>query len=57
MIMLCLALVRIKPECALVAWNYVSITDSNKPERIQRNIQSFATVALFQNMQYHYDKL
>jgi hypothetical protein len=57
LMILCLALVRSKPECALVAWNSVSITDPNKPEGIQRNIPSFATVYLFQNMQDHYDKL
>jgi hypothetical protein len=55
--MLYFALVRSKLGYASVAWNSVTITDSNKLERMQKILQPFATKDFFQDVEYHYKKL
>jgi hypothetical protein len=56
--MLYFALVRSQLEYASVAWNSVTITDSNKLERIvQRKFAALCHNRFFQDVEYHYDNL
>jgi hypothetical protein len=48
-------LVRSKLEYASVAWNSVTITDSNKLERVQRKFAALCHKRFFQDVEYHYD--
>jgi hypothetical protein len=50
-------LVRSELEYASFTWNSVTITDSNKPERIQRKFTVLCYKRFFQDMQYHYGNL
>jgi hypothetical protein len=42
-------------EYASVAWNSVTITDSNKLEHLQRKFASLCYKRFFQDMEYRYD--
>jgi hypothetical protein len=50
-------LIRSKHEYVSVAWKSVTITDSDKLERIQREFASLWHNTFFQGMEHHYDKL
>jgi hypothetical protein len=50
-------LVRSKLEYASVAWNSVTITDSNKLERVQRKFAALCHKRFFQDVEYHYDNI
>jgi hypothetical protein len=50
-------LVRSKLEYASVAWYSVTITDSNKLERIQRKFAALCHKRFFQDVEYHYDNI
>jgi hypothetical protein len=56
-LMLYFALIRYKLEYASVAWNSVTITDSNKLERIQRQFAALCHNRLSQDVKYHYGNL
>jgi hypothetical protein len=47
--------VRSELEYASVAWNSVTITDSNKLERLQRKFAAHFCKRFFQDVEYHYD--
>jgi hypothetical protein len=47
------ALVKSKLEYASVAWNSVTITDSNKLERVQRKFAALRHKRFFQDVEYH----
>jgi hypothetical protein len=53
--MLYFALVRRQLERASVAWNSVTITDSNKLESIHRKFAAFCYIRVIQDVQYYYD--
>jgi hypothetical protein len=55
--MLYFALARSKLEYASVAWNSVTITDSNKLERVQRKFAALCHKRFFQDVEYHYDNI
>jgi hypothetical protein len=57
LLMLYFALVRSKLECASVAWNSVTITDSNKLGRVQRKFAALCHKRFFQDVEYHYDNI
>jgi hypothetical protein len=44
-------------EYASVAWNSVTITDSNKLDRILRKFAALFHSTFFQDVEYHYDNL
>jgi hypothetical protein len=50
-------LVRSKLEYASVAWNSVTITDSNKLARVQRKFAALCHKNCFQDVEYHYDNI
>jgi hypothetical protein len=49
------AVVRSKLEYVSVAWNSVTITDSNKLERVQRQFAALCHSRFFQDVKYYYD--
>jgi myo-inositol catabolism protein IolC len=51
------ALVRSKLEYASEAWNSVTITDSNKLERLQRKFAALCHKRFFRDVEYHYDNI
>jgi hypothetical protein len=51
------ALVRSKLEYASVAWNSVTITDSNKLERVPRKYAALCHKRIFQDVKCHYDNI
>jgi hypothetical protein len=55
--MLYFALVRYKLEYASVAWNSVTITDSNKLERVQRKFAALCHKIFFQDVECHCDNI
>jgi hypothetical protein len=58
--MLYFALAKSKLEYASVAWNTVTsvtITESNKLERIQRTFGALCHKRIFQDVEYHYDNI
>jgi hypothetical protein len=57
LLMLYFALVRSKLEYTSVASNSVTITDSNKVERIQRKFAAPCHIRFFQDVEYHYDNI
>jgi hypothetical protein len=57
LLILYFVLFRSKLEYASVAWNSVTITDSNKLERVQRKFASFCHNWFFQDVEYHYDRI
>jgi hypothetical protein len=57
LLMLYFALVRSKLECASVAWNSVTITDSNKLERVQKKFAALFHKTFFQDVEYHHDNI
>jgi hypothetical protein len=54
LLVLFFVLVRSKLEYASIAWNSVTITDSNKLERVQKNCCPLPQ-KIFYDVQYHYD--
>jgi hypothetical protein len=42
---------------ASVAWNSVTITDSNKLERVQRTFAALCNKRYFQDVEYHHDNI
>jgi hypothetical protein len=58
LLILFFALVRSKLEYASVAWNFVTIADSNKLERVQKkNFTALCQKRFFQDVEYHYDNI
>jgi hypothetical protein len=51
------ALVRSKLEYASVAWNSVTITNSNKLKRVQRKFVALCQKRLFRDVEYHYENI
>jgi hypothetical protein len=57
LLMLYFALFRYKLEYASLAWNSVTITDSNKLERVQRKSGALYHKRFFQDVEYHYNNI
>jgi hypothetical protein len=57
LLILYFALIGCELEYASVAWNSVTIADSNKLERIQRKFAAFCHNRVFQDVEYHCDNI
>jgi hypothetical protein len=57
LLLLYFALVRSKVEYPPVAWNYVTITYSNKLEPVQRKFAALCHKRFFRDVKYHYDNI
>jgi hypothetical protein len=55
--MLYFALVRSKLECASVGWNSVTVTDSNKLERVQKEFAALRQQSFVLDLEYHHDDI
>jgi hypothetical protein len=56
-LMLHFTLVRSKLEYTSVAWNSVTVTDSNKLERVQKTFAALCQKRFFQDVEYHYNNV